>query len=65
LDIGYSSTKEGRATVVFSAEALEDKDSHGNVNSIVQFLYSFLYSKVEVILQFHVRSENPNSCMPY
>jgi len=65
LDMGYGSTKEGGATVAFSAEALEDEDGHGNVNSIVRFLHSFLYSEVEVMLQFQVRSENPNSCVPY
>ncbi len=65
MDIGYGSTKEGGATVAFSAKALEDEDGHGNTNSIVRFLYSFSYGEVEVTLQFQVRSENPNFCVPY
>ena len=65
MDIGYGSTKEGEATVAFSAKALENKDGHGNTNSIVRFLYSFLHGEAEVMLQFQVRSENPNFYKPY
>ena len=63
--MGYGSTKEGGATIAFSAKALEDKDSHGNTNSIVRFLYSFSYSEVEVMLRFQVRSEYLNFYVPY